>query len=152
MSALHDAARGDDPDAVAAVLAQGLVEINTRDKLSRTALIIASWAGKVFPARLPPQTSPWKRAPDLEVKGSGGERSGAYAAFNRPEALYSIDALTFAAAFHDALRLCCNPWHACCSVGLRGLADFHISVRPVVVQFKMLPCRLRAGRKRENAA
>lgn len=54
MSTLHDAARGDDPDAVAAVLAQGLVDVNTRDKLSRTPLIIASWAGKV--SRTLPQT------------------------------------------------------------------------------------------------
>lgn len=47
MSSLHDAARGDDPDAVPTILAQGLVEVNTRDKLARTPLIIAAWAGKV---------------------------------------------------------------------------------------------------------
>lgn len=47
MSSLHDAARGDNPDAVPTILAQGLVEVNTRDKLARTPLIIAAWAGKV---------------------------------------------------------------------------------------------------------
>lgn len=47
MSSLHDAARGDDPDTVSTILAQGIVDVNSRDKLSRTPLIIAAWAGKV---------------------------------------------------------------------------------------------------------
>lgn len=47
MSALHDAARSSNPDDVAAILAQGLVDIDGRDRLSRTPLIIAAWAGQV---------------------------------------------------------------------------------------------------------
>lgn len=105
MSALHDAARGDDPDAVADVLAQGLVEVNTRDKLSRTALIIASWAGKVYPARLlKPSlgsarlTLRAKRAAAVE-----GVRLMLRSKVPRPD---TQDALTHVAAFQDALTRC----------------------------------------------
>jgi hypothetical protein len=52
MSALHDAARSSNPDDVAAILAQGLVDIDGRDRLSRTPLIIAAWAGQA--RNLPP--------------------------------------------------------------------------------------------------
>lgn len=47
MAPLHDAARGD-PAKVSEILAQGNVDVDARDRHSRTPLHLAAWAGQVL--------------------------------------------------------------------------------------------------------
>ncbi len=50
MAPLHDAARGD-PAKVSEILAQGNVDVDARDRHSRTPLHLAAWAGQVMADR-----------------------------------------------------------------------------------------------------